>query len=104
MSESRRVLKLTMLLLLGIIIIALLVLGFALGWWTRLGRVVGPWVVWMPLIILGVALLAVVMMSFTLLREFIQRYYTQRLFAQPRAHSPDAPADEADVFQRKLRE
>jgi len=97
--------KLTLRLLLGIIIlVVLLILGNALGWWDRLGRTGVAWLWWLLVLLLVGALIAVVVIGVIVLRAFRPRYLEQRFLTRTHADDPNIPTDAEAEGYRQLQE
>ena len=95
--------KLILRLLLGIIVlVVLLVLGNALGWWSRLGRTAAAWLWWLLVLLLVGALIAGVVVGVIALRDFLLRYRERRFLT--RLHADDTPADAEAESYRQLQE
>ena len=95
--------KLTLRLLLSIIIlVGLLVLGNALGWWDRLGRTGAAWLWWLLVLLLVGALIAGVVIGVIALRAFLPRYRERRFLT--RLHTDDTPPDAEAESYRQLQE
>ena len=78
--------KLILRLLLSIIIlVVLLALGNALGWWDRLGRAGAAWLWWLLVLLLVGALITSVVIGVRALRAFLPRYRERRFLT--RLHS-----------------
>ena len=95
--------KLTLRLLLSIIIlVVLLALGNALGWWNRLGRTGVAWLWWLLVLLLVGALITSIVVGVRALRAFLPRYRERRFLA--RLHPDDTPPDAEAESYRQLQE
>src|SRR5262245_19197373 len=95
--------KLTLRLLFSIVIlVVLLTLGSALGWWDRLGRTGAAWLWWLLVLLLVGAIITSVVVGVIALRAFLPRYREQRFLA--RLHTDDTPPDAEAESYRQLQE
>jgi type VI secretion system protein ImpL len=95
--------KLILRLLLSIIIlVVLLALGNALGWWDRLGRAGAAWLWWLLVLLLVGALSTTVVIGVRALRAFLPRYRERRFLT--RLHTDDTPPDAEAESYRQLQE
>src|SRR4029453_8027691 len=95
--------KLILRLLLSIIIlVVLLALGNALGWWDRLERTGAAWLWWLLVLLLVGALIAGIVIGVRALRAFLPRYRERRFLT--RLHTDDTPPDAEAESYRQLQE
>src|SRR5262245_119705 len=94
--------KVTLRLLLGIVVlVVLLILGSALGWWARLGRIGVAWLWWLLVLLLVGALIAVAVIGVIALRAFLPRYLEQRFLTRTHADDTNIPTDaEAEGYRQ----
>ena len=86
-------------LLLGVIlgIIAMITIGYAMGWWTGLGRSVGGWFWWGLLFLLAVGIIIAMLWG-------IPRYREKRFVDRLKSEDRKAPEDDAEQSRRQLRD
>jgi type VI secretion system protein ImpL len=78
-------------------ILALITVGYAMGWWTGLGRSVGGWFWWGLLFLLVVGIIVAMLWG-------IPRYREKRFVDRLKSEDRKAPEDDAEESRRQLRD